>query len=85
MKDINTAPKDGTMIWLLVKSDKEDWCPLEDEELCWTIGFNQLDLCGIDEWQFVGWNWEQDSFRDGSGEVLGWTDLQKPVLPEASK
>jgi hypothetical protein len=75
---MHTAPKDGTMVWLLVKSDADDWCPLEDEDASWTIGFNQLDLCGIDEWIFVGWNWEQDSFRNGSGAVVAWELLPKP-------
>ncbi|MFC3059482.1 hypothetical protein [Paenirhodobacter populi] len=83
---IDTAPKDGRMVFLLV--DYTDGAaPLDDAEIAATIGFNCLDDTGEDEWHLVGWNWSQDCFTDGQGTVIGWTDFSPPApaLPNADK
>lgn len=81
---IETAPKDGTMLLLLVQYDRENekhGSPLEDnawDRPSWTIGVNSLENTGKDEWQIAGWNWEQDCFTEGRGTPIGWL----PFYPE---
>jgi hypothetical protein len=78
-RDMDLAPKDGSMLRLLVdySSDDADH-PLEDTAgQAWTIGFNNLKDTGVDEWQFAGWSWSQDCFCDGHGKPVGWL----PFLP----
>lgn len=69
---IETAPKNGTMLRLLVDYTDEGENPLEDEHHAWTIGFNQLSDTEEDVWEFAGWSWEQDCFSAGVGKVIGW-------------
>jgi len=69
---IETAPRDGTMLRLLVDYTDEGENPLEDAYQAWTIGFNQLSDTGVDVWEFAGWSWEQDCFTAGIGRVIGW-------------
>ena len=72
-RPVETAPKDGAMIRLLVDYEGvENWMPLTDDNQSWTIGFNDLQNVGEDEWVFVGWNWSQDCFQNGEGKVIGW-------------
>jgi len=94
---IETAPKDGTIVQLLVqfvdhppgqKSVLNGAGPLYDTaDPCWTIGGNTVENTGVDHWQFVGWNWEQDCFVDTSTDsghrVLGWApfDVAAPAAP----
>lgn len=69
-------------MWLLVDYT-DGFNPLVDPEPndgtdaveAWTVGHNGYDHTGIDEWQFVGWNWEQDCFCEGSGEVVAWAPM----------
>lgn len=69
-RDLATAPKDGTLIRLLVQFEN---CSFEDSlEPCWTIGFNNLSNTGEDHWQFAGWNWSHDVICEGDGEPIGW-------------
>ena len=76
---LETAPKNGKMLLLLVDYSAEDaHHPLEDKQRCWTIGFNSLEDTGIDEWQFAGWDWSQDCFCQGTGEVVGWQQFSVP-------
>lgn len=74
--DMSNAPKDGTMVRLLVRpgSALEDgWTPFTDSSDPYsTIGFNALSDTGEDEWQFAGWDWCHDCFTDGAGTVIGW-------------
>lgn len=84
--DIETAPKDSTLILLLVSSESNltisqaTYCnPTEDGHLFRTIGHNSFDNNSHDEWQFAGWNWEQDCFIEGRGTPVGWLPL--PQLP----
>ncbi|MFV3292359.1 MULTISPECIES: hypothetical protein [Pseudomonas] len=70
--DMATAPKTNTLVLLLVRFRDN---PTDDQEVCVTIGANALSDTGHDSWQFAGWDWEQDCFRDGEGEPIGWLPL----------
>lgn len=73
MNSMDIAPKDGTMISLFVDYSAEDaGDALEDASQAWTIGFNQFEHTGVDEWQFAGWDWEHDCFTEGRGTPIGW-------------
>ena len=78
---METAPKDGTMLRLLVDYSGDGANPLEDATQAWTIGFNNLADTEDDVWQFAGWSWEQDCFTEGHGEVIGWLPLH--TIPAA--
>lgn len=76
---MDQAPKDSTMICLLVEPDREAFTTFEDSlDPCWTIGFNQLKHTGEDLWEFVGWDWSHDCFTNGHGTVIGWAPF-KPL------
>ena len=66
---VETAPKDGIMLRLLVRFTDN---ATEDSEECVTIGFNSLEDSLEDSWFIAGWNWQQDCFTEGIGEVIGW-------------
>lgn len=84
-RPLDEAPKDHTMIWLLVDYSGDGANPLEDEILGWTIGHNGFDDTGVDEWEFAGWSWEQDCFTQGFGKVVGWHPLQRPDQQPATE
>lgn len=70
---IETAPKDSSMLRLLVNFDDHS---LEDcSEPCWTIGTNALSDTGVDEWLFAGWDWTHDRFTQGTGTPIGWLPM----------
>ena len=73
-RPIETAPKDGTLIRLLVEFSEHS---LEDDNSkpVWTIGHNHFYYTGEDIWQFVGWRWTHDIFTDGVGEPIGWLPM----------
>jgi hypothetical protein len=78
---IETAPKDGTIIFLLVWQDLfavSSSNPTEDEISFRTIGHNNYDHDGIDCWQFAGWNWEQDCYTEARGKPIHWQPLPDP-------
>lgn len=64
---MDTAPKDGPMLRLLVKFSEH---ATEDAEVAVTIG----SWTG-DKWSFAGWCWTHDHFTDGEGEPLGWLPM----------
>lgn len=68
-RDPETAPKDGTLLCLLVEFSEHS---TEDEEQAPTIGANNFDNDGLDEWKFAGWCWSHDHFVQGIGKVVGW-------------
>ncbi len=73
---ISEAPRDGTLVRLLVDYDDGGDHPLEDSpEPQWTVGFNNLTDTGFDEWQFVGWSWQQDIFCTGRGTPIAFAYL----------
>lgn len=66
---IETAPKDGTLLELIVHGGEH---PTEDE-FCWrTIGHNNYDNDGEDKWVWIGWCWSHDHFVEGTGEPTHW-------------
>lgn len=67
------APKDGTMLRLLVLPDQEEFTAFDDSLTPYeTIGSNNLSNTQEDRWEFAGWDWQQDCFITGRGEVIGW-------------
>lgn len=81
-RDLESAPRDGTMVWLLLDYGAYGECALADARRAATLGFNNNDHQPDDEWpkdkwQYVGWNWEQDCFCDHE------TDHHKLVVPAA--
>ena len=76
-RPMETAPKDGTIVRLLVDYSGEDAChPLEDAQITHTIGGCTDDHTGLCEgWKFAGWSWEQDCFCEGRGKSIGWLPL----------
>jgi hypothetical protein len=72
-RPMNTAPKDGTIVRLLVDYSGDGCHPLEDAEVAQTIGGCTDDHTGLTEgWKFAGWSWEQDCFTEGKGKPIGW-------------
>jgi len=79
--DMATAPKDGTILRLLVVPDKEEFTAFDDSLTPFeTIGFNNLADTEEDRWEFAGWHWSQDCFITGRGEVIGWSLFAHPTL-----
>lgn len=71
-----TAPRDGTMLRLLVQFD--DHATEDTEGPAWTIGACNDDNVHQDEragWQFAGWCWDHDHFTEGKGTPVGWLPL----------
>lgn len=81
--DPETAPKDGTLLRLLVLPSQDHDDPItsfeDSREPYQTIGFNMLKHTLEDVWQFVGWDWCNDSFIDGHGSVIGWLPFEGKV------
>jgi hypothetical protein len=78
-QQIETAPKDGTLVLLLVKADDPEFNPIEDEVEARTIGSYGVHGGPEEdpEWTFAGWDWDFDSFEDGRGIPIAWA----PLLP----
>ena len=74
-RDMATAPRDGTMVRLLVEFTEH---ATEDADQAPTIGANNFENDGEDRWQFAGWCWSHDHFTQGKGEPIGWL----PMLDE---
>jgi hypothetical protein len=72
-QDMKDAPRDGTMLRLLVEFDEGSFEDSDDP--CWTIGFNNLSNTDEDRWQFAGWCWTHDVITEGSGKPIGWLPL----------
>lgn len=73
MLGLSSAPKDGTPIVLFVNPDAESHTSFNDDNKAYkTIGWNQFEHTGIDEWQFAGWDWSHDCFTEGHGTPIGW-------------
>jgi len=65
-RPIEEAPKDGTLLLLLVDySGDQAGAPLEDDTLARTIGANNFDNDGEDAWRFAGWCWSHDHYTEG--------------------
>lgn len=70
---MSCAPKDGTMLRLLVEFD--DNATEDSQGACATIGANNFDHDQLDEWKFAGWNWTHDCFTEGVGTPIGWLPM----------
>ncbi|WP_458068694.1 hypothetical protein [Rhodanobacter sp. BL-MT-08] len=72
-RPIESAPRDGRMLQLLVQFDEH----ATDDTLgpAWTIGSNSFDENGEDNWQFAGWCWDHDHFTEGKGTPVGWAPM----------
>lgn len=80
---MSTAPRDGTMVRLLVQFTNHGVNDGFDSGPAWTIGANTYDDSGDDEWFIAGWDWQQDCFTAGEGEPLGWLPmLSAPATDE---
>ncbi|WP_425065568.1 hypothetical protein [Reyranella sp.] len=78
--DMTTAPKDNSLLQLLLRHDDGDDCSggFDDAELTRTMGFNNFVNDGIDEWKFPGWDWCGDCITEqGCGIPIAWA----PMLP----
>lgn len=80
-RTIESAPRDGTMLCLLVDYSDGGEHPLDDELIAATIGFNNHDNDGEDQWKFAGWCWSRDQFTEGEGKVVGWAPKPLPAPP----
>ncbi len=80
-RDMATAPRDGTMVQLLVEFDEN---ATEDTDgPAPTIGANNFDNDGEDRWQFAGWCWSHDHFTEGKGTPVGWLPIAAPIAQTA--
>lgn len=71
-QDMDYAPKDGTLLRLLVEFDEHS---TEDAEQAPTIGSNNFDNDGEDQWTFAGWCWTHDHWVQGKGKPVGWLPM----------
>ncbi|WP_312903574.1 hypothetical protein [Stutzerimonas nitrititolerans] len=80
-QDMATAPRDGTLVQLLVEFDEH---ATEDTDgPAPTIGANNYDNDGEDRWQFAGWCWSHDHFTEGHGTPVGWLPIAAPIAQTA--
>lgn len=78
-QSMDSAPKDGTILRLLVNPDQEEFTAFDDSLTPFeTIGFNNLENTKEDRWEFAGWDWQQDCFITGRGEVIAWAIFDAP-------
>ncbi len=80
---METAPKDSTMLRLLVDYRGDGRNPLDDEHIAWTIGFNSYDNTGDDVWSIAGWDWSQDEFTYGKGTPIGWLPFHAMTIEKS--
>lgn len=82
---IATAPKDGSLLLLLVEADTESEDsshPTENALIYRTIGHNNFDHDGEDVWQFAGWCWSHDHWVEGRGTPISWQDFPKAEIDQ---
>lgn len=69
---MDTAPRDGTMVRLLVNFT--DHATEDTAGPAWTIGAYPSDN-ESGGWQFAGWCWTHDHFTEGEGTPIGWLPM----------
>ena len=78
-RPIDTAPRDGTIVRLLVEFCESS---LEDTvDPVQTIGHSNFEHDGEDRWQFAGWCWTHDCYTQGKGVPLGWLPFDAIAQP----
>lgn len=85
-QDIASAPKDGTLLLLLVEADldsEDSSNPTENEIVYRTVGHNNLDHDGDDVWRFAGWCWSHDHWVEGRGTPVMWQPI--PAMPPSDR
>lgn len=85
-RPIETAPKDGTLILLMVAADADSEAssmPTEDAMTYRTIGANNFSNDREDRWQFAGWCWSHDHWVEGRGTPVRWQPL--PASPSEAE
>lgn len=76
--DMLAAPKDGTLLQLLIEHDEDDGdnsCDggFENEVRTRVMGFNNGADDGEDVWKFPGWDWCHDCIiEQGCGKPIAW-------------
>lgn len=75
--DMSKAPTDGTMLQLKVLFTEHNLEDRSQYEPVVTMGFNDKDHTGLDQWQFAGWCWQHDHFTEGKGIVISWREFPK--------
>lgn len=80
-RSIETAPRDGTMVRLLVSFTEH--ATEDSPDPSWTIGANNFDHDGEDRWLFAGWCWTHDHFTQGQGTPVGWLPMLDTAPPAA--
>ncbi|WP_454919265.1 hypothetical protein [Xanthobacter sediminis] len=81
---MDCAPKDGTWVALLIDySGADEAYPLEDSaEPGWTLGANNFKHTGIDEWIWMGWDWQQDCICETrAGKPIAWAQFNPAARP----
>lgn len=81
-RDMATAPRDGTLVRLLVEFTEH---ATEDADQAPTIGTNNFENDGEDSWRFAGWCWSHDHFIEGKGEPIGWLPMIEGPLAKQGK
>lgn len=67
---METAPRDGTIVRLLV--DFDEHATDDGPEPSWTIGAIMAVGEPDAEFQFAGWCWDHDHWTEGKGTPVGW-------------
>lgn len=81
---MSTAPKDGTLVRLLVDFDAHPTDDNESDPHYPTIGANNFENDELDEWLFAGWCWTYDRWTQGEGTPVGWMPMLAPIVAPAT-
>lgn len=79
--DMSVAPRDNTLLLLLIRQAEDHGCGFDDAAVTRTMGMNNFDHDGEDEWKFPGWSWTHDCIiEQGHGTPVAWALM--PALPD---
>ena len=82
--DMSEAPRDNTLLQLLIKQQDDHNCGFDDADVTRTMGFNNFDNDDVDEWKFPGWSWTHGCINEqGHGTPIAWAlMLPLPAVEE---
>jgi hypothetical protein len=84
--DMTAAPRDSTLLLLLLANDRSIVNPLEDTAgLSRTVGHNNRDHDGEDVWMMAGWSWSHDHYTEGRGTPVAWMRYPETRDAESSE